>query len=221
MWLWNWVVQNKQWAFGFGIAALGALGTVLWWAIKKVWPKTYAASGNLVPAASQLVGKENSINGDREGLFRTCLYVDLDYLPALASAVNEGPWLGNRFVTIHVEIALFRAWIAVVPKHDLLGGSHTFTPVLPTIRVFCPAGLSAQSRFINQPVRNLFPVMIVGIVHRAQKLGLEFVSKNRNVAGVAFSSLMLASMLDDRSGNTYPIVGLATAYDVVVNFLGL
>src|ERR1700722_6638257 len=91
----------------------------------------------------------------------------------------------------------------------------------PTIRVFCPAGLSAQSRFINQPVRNLFPVMIVGIVHRAQKLGLEFVSKNRNVAGGAVSSLMLASMLDDRSGNTYPIVGLATAYDVVVNFLGL
>jgi hypothetical protein len=30
MWVWNWVVQNKQWVFdGFGIAALGALGTVL------------------------------------------------------------------------------------------------------------------------------------------------------------------------------------------------
>jgi hypothetical protein len=67
-----------------------------------------AASGNLVPAASQLVGEENPVNGDREGLFRTYLHVDLDYLPALASAVNEGPWLGNRFVTIHAEIALFR-----------------------------------------------------------------------------------------------------------------
>jgi hypothetical protein len=65
-------------------------------------------------------------------------------------------------------------------------------------------------------MRNLFPVMIVGIVHRAQKLGLESVSKNRNVAGVAFSRLMLAFMLDYRSGNTYPILGLAAAYDVVV-----
>ena len=54
---------------------------------------------------SQLVGEENPINRDREGLLRASLHVDLDYLPALSSAVNDGPWLGNRFVTIHVEIA--------------------------------------------------------------------------------------------------------------------
>ena len=78
-----------------------------------------AASGNLVPAASQLVGEENPINGDREGFFRTCLNVDPDYLPALSSAFNKGALLGNRFVTIHVEIALFRGWIAVVAKHYL------------------------------------------------------------------------------------------------------
>src|ERR1700722_9429600 len=73
---------------------------------------------------SQLVGEENPINGDREGFFRTCLNVDPDYLPALSSAFNKGALLGNRFVTIHVEIALFRGWIAVVPKHYLLGASH-------------------------------------------------------------------------------------------------
>jgi hypothetical protein len=36
MWVWNWIVQNKQWVFdGFGIEVLAALGTVLGWAIKK------------------------------------------------------------------------------------------------------------------------------------------------------------------------------------------
>lgn len=53
MWVWNWVVQNKQWVFGFGIAALGALGTLLWWAIKKFWPKTDAAAA--IPAASATI----------------------------------------------------------------------------------------------------------------------------------------------------------------------
>jgi len=37
---------------------------------------------------------------------------------------NEGPWLGNRFVTIHVEIALLSGWIAVVPEYYLLGAPH-------------------------------------------------------------------------------------------------
>ena len=79
--------------------------------------------GNLVPVASQLVGEENPVNGDREGIFCTSLHADLDYLPALASAVNEGPLLGNRFVTVHVEIALFSGRIAVVPEYYLLGDS--------------------------------------------------------------------------------------------------
>jgi hypothetical protein len=34
--MWGWLVQNKQWVFdGSGIAALG----VLWWLVKKFWPK--------------------------------------------------------------------------------------------------------------------------------------------------------------------------------------
>jgi hypothetical protein len=42
-----------------------------------------------------------------------------------------------------------------------------------------------------------------------------------NVVGVWFSRLVLAAKLGQRSGNAYPIVGLADRYDVVVNFLGL
>jgi hypothetical protein len=34
--MWGWVVQNKEWVFsGAGIAALG----VVWWLVKKFWPK--------------------------------------------------------------------------------------------------------------------------------------------------------------------------------------
>jgi hypothetical protein len=81
--------------------------------------------------------------------------------------------------------------IAVVPEYYLPGGSHASLRTLKNPPRILPRPLSVQSRFVNQPVRNLFPVMIVGIVHRARKLGLEFVSKNRNVAGVGFSRLML------------------------------
>jgi len=49
--------------------------------------------------------------------------------------------------------------------------------------------LQLRSRFINQPVRNLFPVIIVGVVHRARKLGFELVSKSRNVAAVRLTRL--------------------------------
>ena len=52
MWLWNWAVQNKEWVFGFGIAALGALGTVLWWAIKKFWKTDAAVSA--IPASATI-----------------------------------------------------------------------------------------------------------------------------------------------------------------------
>jgi hypothetical protein len=75
------------------------------------------SQGDLVSAVSQLVGEENPIGGDREGLFRDSLHVDLHYLPLLSSAVKKGASLGDRFVTIHVEIAFFTGWIAVVPKH--------------------------------------------------------------------------------------------------------
>jgi hypothetical protein len=73
---------------------------------------------------SQFVAEENPISGDREGFFRTSFHVDLDYLPAFSSAVNKGALLGDRLVTIHVEIALFSGWIAVVPKYYLLRRSH-------------------------------------------------------------------------------------------------
>src|ERR1700756_1803267 len=34
--MWGWIVQNKEWVFsGAGIAAFG----VLWWVVKKFWPK--------------------------------------------------------------------------------------------------------------------------------------------------------------------------------------
>lgn len=64
------------------------------------------------------------MNGDLEGFGHVCLHVDLDYLPPLSFSLNEGTLLGNRFVTVHVKIDLFGRWIAVVPKHYLLGGSH-------------------------------------------------------------------------------------------------
>jgi hypothetical protein len=48
MWVWNWVVQNKQWVFdGFGIALFG----VLWWIIKRFWPKHEAAA--IAPVTAQ------------------------------------------------------------------------------------------------------------------------------------------------------------------------
>src|ERR1700730_13580494 len=64
------------------------------------------------------------MSGDCEGFCRTPFHAELDYLPSFSFALNEGALLGSRFVTIHVEIALFSSWIAVVAKHDLLGASH-------------------------------------------------------------------------------------------------
>jgi hypothetical protein len=54
----------------------------------------------------------------------TSLHVDLHYLPSFSFAVNKRALLGNRFVTVHVEIDLLSSWIAVVPKHYLLGDSQ-------------------------------------------------------------------------------------------------
>src|ERR1700720_1003805 len=80
-----------------------------------------------------------------EGFFRTCLHVDLDDLAALASAVNEGPLLGNRFVTSRVEIPLFSGWVAVVPKHDLPGASHASLRTLMHPPRILPQPLSSVS----------------------------------------------------------------------------
>ncbi len=44
---------------------------------------------------SQLAGEKDPVNGNRKRLFRASLHVDLDYLPALSSAFNKGPLLGN------------------------------------------------------------------------------------------------------------------------------
>src|SRR5271154_2957979 len=49
MWMWTWVVQNKQWVFsGGGIAAFG----VLWWIIKKFLPKPEQATA-IAPVTAQ------------------------------------------------------------------------------------------------------------------------------------------------------------------------
>jgi hypothetical protein len=111
---------------------------------------------------SQPVREENPMNRDLEGFGHASLHVDLDYLPSLSFSVNKRALFGNRFVTVHVKIDLFGRWIAVVPKHYLLGGSHAS----PLYRGTLPRPLSVQSRFINQPVRNFFPVMVVSILHR-------------------------------------------------------
>jgi len=68
------------------------------------------------------------MNGDLEGFCHACLHVDLDYLPSFSFAVNKGALLGNRFLTVHVKIDLFRSWIAVVPIHYSWRLS-CFTPV--------------------------------------------------------------------------------------------
>jgi len=86
---------------------------------------------------------------------------------------------------------------------------------------FYGPGSSTRSHLINQPVRNLFPVIVVGIVHRVLKLGFELIFESRNVARVRFPRLILTFTHDERSGDTYPVVGLAATYDVVVNFSGL
>jgi hypothetical protein len=129
---------------------------------------------------SQLVGEENPVNGDLEGFSHAGLHVNLDHLPSFPFALNEGALFGNGFVTVHVQVDLFRGWIVVVPKHYLLGDSHASLPVLRHPPRMLPRPLSAQPRFIDQPVRDLSPVMVVGIVHRARELGFELVSKSMN-----------------------------------------
>ena len=45
--------------------------------------------------------------------------------------------------------------------------------------------------------------------------------KSRNVSGVGFPWLMLAPTVEKYLAGTDPVVGLATAHDMVVNFLSL
>ena len=70
------------------------------------------------------------MNGDLEGLSQVLLHVDPDHLPSFSFSLNKGALLGNRFVTVHVQVDLLGRWIAVVPKHDLLGDSNASLPVL-------------------------------------------------------------------------------------------
>ena len=82
------------------------------------------------------------MNGNLERLGHACLYVNLDHLPSFPFSLNEGTLLWNGFVTVHVKVDLFSSWIAVVPKHYLLGGSHVWQ---------CHAG---QVRQIGELARN-------------------------------------------------------------------
>ena len=76
---------------------------------------------------SQLVGEEDPMDGDLEGFGRAHLHVDPDYLPSAGVSLDKGALVGNRFVAVHVKIDLFGSWIAVVPIHYLLAGSHACT----------------------------------------------------------------------------------------------
>jgi hypothetical protein len=73
---------------------------------------------------SQFIRQKNSISGYLEGFSSVSLHDDLDYFPSLSFALNNGTWLGRRFVAVHVQIDLFRSGIFVIPKHDLLGHFH-------------------------------------------------------------------------------------------------
>jgi hypothetical protein len=64
------------------------------------------------------------MDGDLKRFCHASLHVDLDYLPSFSLSLNKGALLGNRLVTVHVQIDFFSSWIAVVPKHYLLGDSH-------------------------------------------------------------------------------------------------
>jgi hypothetical protein len=59
-----------------------------------------------------------------EGFADARLDVDLDYFPSFPFAFNKRTLLRDGFVTVHVEVDLFRSWIAVIPEHYLLGGFH-------------------------------------------------------------------------------------------------
>jgi hypothetical protein len=72
----------------------------------------------------------------------------LEYLPSLSSAVNKGALLGNRFVTIHVEIDLFSSLVAVVLKHDSLGSPHCSLSVEASTGIVRPAAAIHKSRTI-------------------------------------------------------------------------
>ena len=55
-----------------------------------------------------------------EGFADARLHVDLDYLPSFSLTLDNGALLGDGLVAVHVEVDLFRRWIAVVPVYDLL-----------------------------------------------------------------------------------------------------
>jgi hypothetical protein len=90
---------------------------------------------------SQLVGEENPMNGNLKWFCDAGFHVDLHDLPSFSFTVNKGALPGNGFLAVHIKVDLFGSRIVVVPKHDLLGGSHTFTPVLRRLRGFRSAEL--------------------------------------------------------------------------------
>jgi hypothetical protein len=102
------------------------------------------------------------MNGDLEGFCHACLHVDLDYLPSFSSAFNKGALLGNRFVTVYVEIALYSSWIAVVSEHYLLSGFHPPLPVLsrrPELSVQRRTGKLQRKRILASEARASPPLL--------------------------------------------------------------
>jgi hypothetical protein len=69
------------------------------------------------------------VNGSLEGFVRTRFDVDLNYFPSFPSTLNKRTLLRDGLVAVHVEVDLFRSWIAVIPEHYLFGGFHGPTSV--------------------------------------------------------------------------------------------
>ena len=69
----------------------------------------------------QVVGEENPMNLGLEGFASACLHIDLDDLPSFSLTLDKGALRRDGLVAVHVEVDLFRSWIAVVPEYDLLG----------------------------------------------------------------------------------------------------
>jgi hypothetical protein len=64
------------------------------------------------------------MNGDLERFGSVGLHIHSQHFPPFSFTLNHRALLWSRFLAVHVKVDLFRSWIAVVPKHYLLCGSH-------------------------------------------------------------------------------------------------
>jgi hypothetical protein len=143
-------------------------------------PGVYAAIEKPAVLKSQLVREENPMNGDLEGFGHVCLHVDLDNLPSFSFSLNKGALLGNTLVTVHVKIDLFGRWIAVVPKHYLLGRSHASLSVLAPPGIVRPETAIHKSRTVEPRTSSVRPAQMAASRRGSVSL---FSSKKRRLNG--------------------------------------